>query len=249
MSATWSRIKNRLASKRQLGGLFGLLVASFLVALSLSALSSGLPVNAATAQPITGLAGKCLDVQGGQAVNRNAVQLYGCNSTAAQQWEQPGDGTLRNQGHCLDVQWGGKDSQTLVWLYECNGTQAQQWEVKSDGTIVNPHSGLCLDDQYGGINDRNPVWIYSCNATTSQVWAVVVPQVAAPAPAPKPAPTPAPDTSSSSGSGYTNVDGNHVQSPSNDPAGATAQCEDGTYSYSQNHRGTCSHHGGVARWL
>ncbi len=33
------------------------------------------------------------------------------------------------------------------------------------------------------------------------------------------------------------------------PAGATALCKDGTYSFSQHHSGTCSHHGGVARWL
>ena len=32
-------------------------------------------------------------------------------------------------------------------------------------------------------------------------------------------------------------------------AGATAICRDGTYSYSANRRGTCSHHGGVAQWL
>lgn len=31
-------------------------------------------------------------------------------------------------------------------------------------------------------------------------------------------------------------------------AGATALCNDGTYSYSAHHRGTCSHHGGVAVW-
>jgi resuscitation-promoting factor RpfB len=49
--------------------------------------------------------------------------------------------------------------------------------------------------------------------------------------------------------GYINVDGNCVRSPSSDPAGATAQCVDGTYSYSQHRSGTCSHHGGVARWL
>lgn len=53
---------------------------------------------------------------------------------------------------------------------------------------------------------------------------------------------------------YKNVNGNTVHSPaySNDatiPAGATAQCGDGTYSFSQNHRGTCSHHGGVSEWL
>jgi len=34
-----------------------------------------------------------------------------------------------------------------------------------------------------------------------------------------------------------------------DPAGATAKCKDGTYSKSQHHAGTCSHHGGVAEWL
>jgi Protein of unknown function (DUF3761) len=33
------------------------------------------------------------------------------------------------------------------------------------------------------------------------------------------------------------------------PAGATAECNDGTYSYSQHRSGTCSHHGGVKRWL
>jgi Protein of unknown function (DUF3761) len=53
---------------------------------------------------------------------------------------------------------------------------------------------------------------------------------------------------------YTNVDGNQVHSPANTvdgsvPAGATAQCGDGTYSFSQHHSGTCSHHGGVAEWL
>jgi hypothetical protein len=33
-----------------------------------------------------------------------------------------------------------------------------------------------------------------------------------------------------------------------DSSGATAKCRDGRLSYSQNRRGTCSHHGGVAVW-
>ena len=33
------------------------------------------------------------------------------------------------------------------------------------------------------------------------------------------------------------------------PAGATALCQDGTVSYSAHRQGTCSHHGGVAKWL
>ncbi len=30
---------------------------------------------------------------------------------------------------------------------------------------------------------------------------------------------------------------------------ATAQCQDGTYTWSGHHRGTCSGHRGVRRWL
>jgi len=51
---------------------------------------------------------------------------------------------------------------------------------------------------------------------------------------------------------YTNKDGQQVQSPTyydKAPANATAQCRDGTYSFSQHRQGTCSHHGGVAKWL
>lgn len=33
------------------------------------------------------------------------------------------------------------------------------------------------------------------------------------------------------------------------PAGATAQCRDGSYSFSQHHSGTCSGHDGVAKWI
>jgi hypothetical protein len=32
----------------------------------------------------------------------------------------------------------------------------------------------------------------------------------------------------------------------NHPPGATAKCNDGSYSYSAHHSGTCSYHGGVA---
>lgn len=51
---------------------------------------------------------------------------------------------------------------------------------------------------------------------------------------------------------YTNVDGARVRRPVQSrsaPAGATAKCRDGSYSFSRNRRGTCSHHGGVAQWL
>lgn len=58
-------------------------------------------------------------------------------------------------------------------------------------------------------------------------------------------------TRPASGRSYVNVDGVRVPSPvfsDTRPAGATARCRDGSYSFSQHRRGTCSHHGGVAVW-
>jgi len=51
---------------------------------------------------------------------------------------------------------------------------------------------------------------------------------------------------------YVNSKGGTVKRPENCsavPQGATAQCRDGSYSFSHSRSGTCSHHGGVAKWL
>jgi hypothetical protein len=53
---------------------------------------------------------------------------------------------------------------------------------------------------------------------------------------------------------YKNKDGKEIHSPSKSksgqvPTGASAQCRDGSYSFSTHHRGTCSRHGGVGEWL
>ncbi len=79
-------------------------------------------------------------------------------------------------------------------------------------------------------------------------------QVSAPAPV-KQITQPQPSASALSNDNYyTNVDGKQVHSPAYSPSscssiGASAECRDGTCSFSQNRRGTCSHHGGVAEWL
>jgi Protein of unknown function (DUF3761) len=51
---------------------------------------------------------------------------------------------------------------------------------------------------------------------------------------------------------YINSKGETVKRPENcsaAPERATAQCRDGSYSFSHSRSGTCSHHGGVAKWL
>jgi hypothetical protein len=60
-------------------------------------------------------------------------------------------------------------------------------------------------------------------------------------------------TSTCTNGTYVNSSGNTVckpeESSSGPPAGATAECEDGTFSFSEHRSGTCSGHGGVERWL
>jgi hypothetical protein len=64
----------------------------------------------------------------------------------------------------------------------------------------------------------------------------------------------APDESDLDNHGtYTNRNGETVHAPARSrsnriPDGATAQCRDGTYSFSRHRSGTCSRHGGVAAW-
>ena len=73
-------------------------------------------------------------------------------------------------------------------------------------------------------------------------------------PAPVPIASPANQNQLEEHRSYINSSGQVVHSPAHSktgdvPAGATAKCNDGTYSFSQHRSGTCSHHGGVANWL
>ncbi|HEY1834911.1 MAG TPA: DUF3761 domain-containing protein [Solirubrobacteraceae bacterium] len=66
-------------------------------------------------------------------------------------------------------------------------------------------------------------------------------------------PAPAPVEPACLNGTYVNSEGHTVcrpeESPDGPPAGATARCKDGTYSFSEHRSGTCSSHGGVAEWL
>ncbi len=56
-------------------------------------------------------------------------------------------------------------------------------------------------------------------------------------------PTPAPDNVTTS---TVTTEVTPAPPQSDHPAGATAKCNDGTYSYAAHHQGACSHHHGVA---
>lgn len=86
---------------------------------------------------------------------------------------------------------------------------------------------------------------------------ILVATLASAKPHPQPPPKPQPDADQSElieGGHYTNKAGQDVHSPAHTktgkpPAGASAQCRDGTYSFSRTHGGTCSGHHGVAVWV
>ncbi len=115
---------------------------------------------------------------------------------------------------------------TATRVQGVNGEETQIWRV----TYVN-----------GTETNRTLV---SEALTTQPTEEVIAQSTKAPTPPVVSAPTNCPNGT------YTNTAGNEVCSPSNDPSpGASAQCRDGTYSFSQSRSGTCSHHGGVARWF
>jgi Ricin-type beta-trefoil lectin domain/Ricin-type beta-trefoil lectin domain-like len=100
----------------------------------------------------SGIAGSCLDLNGGSTTDGTAVQLYSCNSTAAQDWTLYSNGTLQNSGKCLDAFDAGTGDGTLLDLWDCNGGANQVWEPY-DGGYVNPVSGRCIDDPAGSTTD------------------------------------------------------------------------------------------------
>jgi Alpha-1,3-glucanase catalytic domain D1/Ricin-type beta-trefoil lectin domain/Alpha-1,3-glucanase catalytic domain D2 len=119
---------------------------------------------------ITGIAGKCVDISGGNSNAGTAVQLYTCNGTAAQRWTVNADGSLRALGsNCLDVSGGGTVDGTKVQLWPCNGTGAQVWQAHGNA-LVNPQSGKCLDDPWSSTADGTQLQIWTCNGTAAQGW-------------------------------------------------------------------------------
>jgi hypothetical protein len=158
-----------------------------------------LPASAATAAPITGLGGKCIDVAAAGTSNGTAVQLYTCNGTGAQQWTLSGS-TLVNSssGRCLDVAGASTANGAKVEIYDCNSTAAQTWSY-AGGELVNPGSGKCLDATGHSSADGTRLQIWSCTGASNQLWTLSG-GTTTPTTAPTTKPTTAPPTTQAPGS-------------------------------------------------
>ncbi|MFI0724241.1 ricin-type beta-trefoil lectin domain protein [Streptomyces sp. NPDC021224] len=127
-------------------------------------------------QPVTGsyhsgVAGKCLDVNGGSSANGTTVQIWGCNGTAAQSWTAAADGTVRAAGKCLDAYDNGTADGTRVEIWDCNGGGNQQWQPYNGG-LRNPVSGRCLDDPQLSTTDGTQLVLWDCNGGANQQWSL-----------------------------------------------------------------------------
>ena len=122
------------------------------------------------AGPITGLAGKCLDVAGAGTADGTKIQLYTCNGTEAQRWTVTPNATVKALGKCLDVAGGSTANGTRAQLWTCNGTGAQNWAAQADSTLRNPQSGRCLDVSENNPADGQQIHIWDCLGTANQKW-------------------------------------------------------------------------------
>jgi lysophospholipase L1-like esterase len=117
----------------------------------------------------SGIAGKCLDVNGGNSANGTAVDISSCNNSDAQQWSAHSDGTLRALGKCLDATGRGTANGTKVEIWDCNGGTNQQWQAYNGG-YRNPVSGRCLDDPNASTADGTQLVLWDCNGGANQQW-------------------------------------------------------------------------------
>ncbi|MFH9403871.1 ricin-type beta-trefoil lectin domain protein [Streptomyces sp. NPDC017638] len=123
----------------------------------------------APARVQSGIAGKCLDVNGASSADGTAVQIWGCGGGANQVWSAYTDGTLRSMGKCLDAAGGGTASGTKVQIWSCHGGANQVWQPFNGG-YRNPASGRCLDDPGFSTADGTQLQLWDCTGGANQKW-------------------------------------------------------------------------------
>jgi glucose/arabinose dehydrogenase len=131
------------------------------------AFTFGTPPATGGARPITGIGGKCVDVNGGSSTDGAKVQLWTCSGGTNQQWAVSGS-TLRALGKCMATAGGGTADGTQVQLWTCNGAAGQNWSVQPDGTVRN--GTKCLDANGASSADGTQLIIWTCTGGANQKW-------------------------------------------------------------------------------
>jgi beta-glucanase (GH16 family) len=114
--------------------------------------------------------GRCIDINGGIGNDGTQLQIFDCNTSAAQQWTFSADGTIRGLGKCMDVAGGNTANGTAVQLANCNGGQAQQFRLNASNDLVSVLANKCVDVN-GGINANfTKLILWPCSGAWNQKW-------------------------------------------------------------------------------
>ncbi|BCL82212.1 ricin-type beta-trefoil lectin domain protein [Ktedonobacteria bacterium brp13] len=117
---------------------------------------------------ITDTNGLCIDDSSSGNWNGNAIQIWGCNQTQAQNWTLYANGTISTFGMCMTASNNGTTSGTPIVLYDCSAAPSQIWQPQSNGELLNPASGLCLNEQ--GTGQGTQLTLATCTGTAAQQW-------------------------------------------------------------------------------
>ncbi|MFF4013853.1 ricin-type beta-trefoil lectin domain protein [Streptomyces sp. NPDC001843] len=129
---------------------------------------------------VPGATGKCLDVAGGGKTNGTPVQIYTCNSGAAQKWHLWGseDGGYRLMNpnsslKCLDVAGSSNADGAKIQMRDCAATKTQFWDfdVRTPGALRNTVTGKCL--HLPGFDNSKDAVQSTCNGSSAQKFRVV----------------------------------------------------------------------------
>lgn len=143
-----------------------------------------------------------VDLSAGKLNNKNKIQMYTGNGSAAQAWkllkigktrEELDDLAVNNRNNLsdgiytinsslnftfvLDVNGGSKANFGNIQLYKNNGTVAQGWKVNHDSkgyvTFINVGSGKAIDVKDGYSQNKQNISQYDSNNTYAQKWIIV----------------------------------------------------------------------------
>ena len=143
-----------------------------------------------------------VDLSAGKLNNKNKIQMYTGNGSAAQAWKLLKIGKTReeldnvafnnrnnlsdgiytinsslNSTFVLDVNGGSKANFGNIQLYKNNGTAAQAWKVSHDSkgyvTFINIGSGKVIDIKNGYSQNKQNISQYDSNDTYAQKWIIL----------------------------------------------------------------------------
>lgn len=143
-----------------------------------------------------------VDLSAGKLNNKNKIQMYTGNGSAAQAWkllkigktrEELDDLAVNNQNNLkdgiytinsslnstfvMDVNGGSKANFGNIQLYKNNGTVAQGWKIVHDSkgyvTFINVGSGKVIDIKNGYSQNKQNISQYDSNNTYAQKWIIL----------------------------------------------------------------------------